>query len=50
MHIVHFSFTIDNGSGGLRFELCVEKRATMYIVRSLIKLEACEPCNFRKWM
>jgi hypothetical protein len=27
-----FSFTIDNGSGGFRFELCVEKRATMYIV------------------
>jgi hypothetical protein len=31
MHIVHF-FTIDNDSGGLNFELRVEKRATMYIV------------------
>jgi hypothetical protein len=25
-------FTIDNDSGGLSFELCVEKRARMYIV------------------
>jgi hypothetical protein len=25
-------FTIDNDSGGLSFELCVEKHATMYIV------------------
>jgi hypothetical protein len=25
-------FAIDNDSGGLSFELCVEKRATMYIV------------------
>jgi hypothetical protein len=25
-------FTIDNDSGGLSFKLCVEKRATMYIV------------------
>jgi hypothetical protein len=31
MHIVRI-FTIDNDSGGLSFELCVEKRATMYIV------------------
>jgi hypothetical protein len=26
------SYSFDNDSGGLSFELCVEKRATMYIV------------------
>jgi hypothetical protein len=27
-----FTFSIDNDSGDLNFELCVENRATMYVV------------------